>query len=100
MVKTKEQKIAQSIRQMGGKLSDETKAKISNSNKGKFVSIETRLKMSIGGKGKKMSEFNKMKLSESNKGIPKLPFYSLLFNKKTYDKANLSRYYPEFKPYM
>jgi len=39
------------------------------------------------------------KLSDSNKGKTKAPFLSLIHNKKTYDKTNLSRWFPEFNPY-
>lgn len=49
-------------------LSEETKKKISESQKGKKMSEETRRKMSESQKGKKMSEETRRKLSESHKG--------------------------------
>ena len=49
-------------------LSEETKKKISESNKGKKISDETRKRLSDSHKGYKMSEESKIKLSEKNKG--------------------------------
>jgi hypothetical protein len=45
-------------------------------------SIETRLKRSI-----------------TMKGIPKPKFFSIISTKKSYDKGNLSKYFPELKKY-
>lgn len=47
-------------------LSEETKKKISESNKGKKISEETKKKMSEARKGKKLSEETKKKISECN----------------------------------
>ena len=53
---------------LGIKLSDETKQKMSEAQKGKFHSEETKLKMSEARKGKHLSEDHKRKMSESKKG--------------------------------
>ncbi len=50
-----------------GKLSEETKRKISEAHKGKIVSEETRKKMSEVNKGKKLSEETKQKIREARK---------------------------------
>lgn len=52
----------------GIKHSEETKRKISQATKGIERSEETRKKMSIAQKGRKLSEQHKNKLSESKKG--------------------------------
>jgi len=69
------------------RLSDETKNKISNSNKGKKASEETRKRLSDSHKGIKMSEMTKIKLRLINKG--KKPSEntikgSIQHNQKTY----------------
>lgn len=51
-----------------GKLSEETKKKISEANKGKHLSEETKKKLSDVHKGKPKSEEWKRKMSESQKG--------------------------------
>lgn len=51
-----------------GKLSEQTKLKISKSNKNKIVSNETRLKISIAKKGKKLSKEHIEKIKLGNKG--------------------------------
>lgn len=51
-----------------GKLSEETKRKLSEANKGKKHSEESKRKMSEARKGKKKSEETKRKMSEANKG--------------------------------
>ena len=48
--------------------SEETKHKISEAGKGRFVSEETRYKLSKAGKGRKFTEEHKQRLSESRKG--------------------------------
>lgn len=48
--------------------SDEANQRISESKKGRVVSLETRKKLSIVNKGKILSEEVKKKISESNKG--------------------------------
>lgn len=53
-----------------GPRSEETKRKISESEKGKYVSEETRKKMSKVHKGRKPSEETKKKMSEARKGHP------------------------------
>lgn len=57
---------------LGKKLSEETKKKISIANsfalKGRILSEETRKKIGIGNKGKKYSENVKLKMSKSQKG--------------------------------
>jgi len=55
----------------GFKHSDETKRKISESNKGKIIKKETKLFLSKINKGKKHTEETKKKMSESQKGIKK-----------------------------
>jgi hypothetical protein len=55
----------------GGQVSEETKRKLSESQKGKPKSEETKRKMSEAAKGKVISEEQKRKLSETNKGKPK-----------------------------
>jgi group I intron endonuclease len=52
----------------GKKMTDETKAKLSESHKGKKLSDEHKAKIGNGGKGRKHSEESKLKLSLSNKG--------------------------------
>jgi group I intron endonuclease len=54
----------------GKVLSEETKKKISNSNKGKVLSEETRKKISDIKKNTKLSESHKNSISESLKGRP------------------------------
>jgi hypothetical protein len=62
----------------GKKLSEETKSKISNSEKGKIISEETRKKISEKNKGKKawnkgkigVSDETRKKMSEKTKGRP------------------------------
>jgi group I intron endonuclease len=56
-----------------GPHSEETKRKISEGNKGKFVSEETRKKLSDNGKGKKPSKESCLKISEK---IKKLKWYN------------------------
>jgi group I intron endonuclease len=51
-----------------GKVSDESKAKISAFNKGKILSPETRAKMSASMKGKTHSPETRKKISDSKKG--------------------------------
>lgn len=71
----------------GKKLSEETKTKISISNKGKIKTIEHCKKISDSKKGKKMKEETKQKMSEKKKGrnnskyIPnKIEMYDLNMN--------------------
>lgn len=52
----------------GKHLSEETKRKMSEAHKGKFVSNETRKKLSNKAKGRKLSEETKRKMSEQRKG--------------------------------
>ena len=49
-------------------MSDETRRKISEANKGHTQSEETKRKMSEAKKGKKFSEEHRRKISEANKG--------------------------------
>ena len=60
-----------SIAGKGRIVSEETKRRISETEKGWQPSIETRLKMSISAKGKKLSEETKEKISNFQKGRPK-----------------------------
>lgn len=53
-----------------GYLSENTKLKISNSNKGKTFSEESRKKMSESQTGKQLSEKTRKKMSETRKGKP------------------------------
>ena len=52
----------------GKQFSEETRKKMSESQKGKHLSEETRKKMSESRKGKQFSEEHKNKLSEAHKG--------------------------------
>jgi group I intron endonuclease len=52
----------------GKLMTEETKRKISESNKGKKMSDSAKLKMSISKKGVKLSETHKMKISKATKG--------------------------------
>ena len=52
-----------------GKMSDETKQKLSIAHKGKKLSNETKIKISKFNKGKVLSEEHREKISESRKGI-------------------------------
>ena len=54
--------------QKGRTISEEHKRKISESNKGKIFSEETKLKISEAHKGMKYSEESKRKMSEAHKG--------------------------------
>lgn len=66
--------VHKSLHAKNRKLSDDTKAKISNTLKGHKVSDETRLKMKMNGghtsywKGKKMSDAACKKMSDAKKG--------------------------------
>jgi group I intron endonuclease len=51
-----------------GVLSEETKQKISSSNKGRKLTEEHKKKVGDGNKGKKMSEESKLKISLAHKG--------------------------------
>lgn len=51
-----------------GKISEETKKKLSEINKGKKLSEEVKNKISEKNKGKKISEEHRKKISEANKG--------------------------------
>jgi len=63
------------------KHSEETKKKISQSNKGKIISIETKKRMSISGKGRNHTEESKLKMRK-----PKpLTFKVLHTSKKVID---------------
>jgi hypothetical protein len=55
-------------KQIGKKLSSETKSKMSKSHIGKKVSKETKLKISKSTKGKKLSESHKIKIKNSSIG--------------------------------
>lgn len=52
----------------GGKLSNETKKKMSKTRKGRVLSKETKRRMSKAQRGKKLSKETKKKLSEINRG--------------------------------
>jgi len=58
--------IAQS--NLGRRVSDDVKIKISNGNKGKLISEETKKKIGESSKGRKHTEESKRKMSESKKG--------------------------------
>lgn len=51
-----------------GKISDETKTKISESNKGRKLSVDHRKKISESNKNRNVSEETKKKISEANSG--------------------------------
>jgi group I intron endonuclease len=75
------------------RLSEETKRKISESNKGRKTSDETRKKLSDSHKGVKFSNERRLKMSISNKG--KKPSEntikgSIEYNQKTYTMINPS----------
>lgn len=65
---SEESKRKNSEAQKGKKHSEETKLKMSEYHKGKKVSEETKLKLSKRHKGKIISEETKLKISESQKG--------------------------------
>lgn len=65
---SEETKNKMSESQKGKRLSEETKKKLSEVNKGKKPSEETRKKLSEAGKCKIISEKTKKKMSESKKG--------------------------------
>lgn len=48
--------------------SEETKRKISQSEKGKVVSAETRKKISISGRGRKLSKETRQKMGDAKRG--------------------------------
>jgi len=122
-----ETRLKLSIAGKGRKLSDEHKANISTAQKGKIQkphSAETKAKISAAGKGRKHSEETKSKMSASGKGKhsplrgttqsaetrlkhsialkgkPKQQFFSFIDSKKTYNKANLSKYFPELRKFL
>jgi hypothetical protein len=94
-----------SVALMGKIQSIESNAKRSATMTGKKRSPhleETKNKISASKKGISngpRSEESKAKQSASTKGILKIKFLSIIETKKTYDKPNLSKYYPEFKMY-
>jgi group I intron endonuclease len=74
---SQETKLKMSLSKLGKKISEETKNKISVTNKGHYVSEETRLKMSLSKLGKKqkfirepISEETKLKMSLAKLGKP------------------------------
>jgi hypothetical protein len=99
--KSEEHKAKISSANKGKSFSEETRAKISAANKGKSISEEHKVKLYAAHKGVPRSEETRAKISSANKGIPKPKpeFFSLIGNRKTYDKQNLSKYFPEFKQY-
>ena len=75
----------------GKHLSEETKRKLSEANKGKIVSEETRKKLSEAGKGRTHTEESKDKIRESKKD--KMTHIICLNDKKIYEsitKASLN----------
>lgn len=58
-------RIATTRRNLGSKLSEETKVKIGNANRGRIHSPETRAKISAAGKGRKMTAEHKARLASS-----------------------------------
>lgn len=58
-------RIATTRRNLGSKLSEETKRKIGNANRGRVRSPETRAKLSAAGKGRKLSPEHITKLASS-----------------------------------
>ncbi len=86
-----------SARQKGVPLSEETKAKISTAMKGVPKPEGFGAKVSAAMKGvpkPPRTAEHKAKLR-----VPKSKFFSIIETRKTYDKGNLSRHYPEFKQY-
>ena len=65
---TEETKTKMSESQKGHSVSEETKTKMSKAHKGRTVSEETKRKLSEANKGKSLSEDTKTKMSESHKG--------------------------------
>lgn len=59
--------IATTRRNLGSKLSEETKRKIGNANRGRIPSAETRAKISAAGKGRLVSAETKAKLAASRR---------------------------------
>ncbi len=68
--------------------SEETKKKISNSSKGKVVSIETRRKLSESGRGKSPSLETREKISESKKKLWENSEYRSAMEKISADPEN------------
>ena len=62
-------------------------------------SEETKAKLSASTKGVPKPEGFGAKVSASTKGVPKPEFFSIIATRKTYNKQNLSRQYPEFKQF-
>lgn len=59
--------VATRRRNLGSKLSEETKRKIGDANRGRLVSAETRAKLSAAGKGRKLSAEHLAKLAASSR---------------------------------
>lgn len=57
----------------GGPITEETKIKIGNANRGKQASPETKKKLSESHKGRKHTEEERFKISKANKGKKKPP---------------------------
>lgn len=118
--KTDEQKLNQSIRQTGRKLkpkTDEQKLKHSVSmigkNIGKIRTPEQNKRNSDSQRGKimpprtpehckKLSIINQNRSEEWREKLsfPKPKFLSIIETRKTYNKSNVSKYFPELKPYF
>lgn len=88
--------------------SEKHKSNMSEAKKGKSLSEDHKAKISYANKGKPAYNKGKPRSIEANekqsvsaKGIPKpkSAFLSIIDTRKTYNKQNLSRYYPEFKQY-
>ena len=79
---SEETKLKMSEAQKGKKQSDETKLKISEANKGNKHSEETKFRMSEGKKGNKHSKETKLKISEAQKG-ERSPNFGKKYSKET-----------------
>ena len=82
----------------GGKFihSVETKSKMSASHTGVPRSDETKANISLGKTGTTRTDSQKEYFSK----VQKVMFVSIIETKKTYNKSNTSRYYPELRPFF
>ena len=77
---------------------EETRKKLSETNKGKHPTIETRQKISEAGKGRKHSQETRMKISKSHEGIchVKLKYLTPDGGIRYMDKGNVTKWHPDW----